>query len=105
MIDATFYNYMREMLKQTPTDFHRYLYDEINWENRLIGIIGPRGVGKSTLILQHIKEMGAPKTHLYITAESLWFSDHTLLDFADSFTAIGGQVLYKIGRASCRERV
>lgn len=94
MIDATFYNYMREMLKQTPTDFHRYLYDEINWENRLIGIIGPRGVGKSTLILQHIKEMGAPKTHLYITAESLWFSDHTLLDFADSFTAIGGQVLY-----------
>ena len=54
MIEAIFHNYMREMLRQTPMEFHRYLYDEINWDNRLIGILGPRGVGKSTLILQHM---------------------------------------------------
>ncbi len=52
---------MRELLKQTPTAFHRYLYKEIPWESRLVGILGAKGVGKSTLILQHIKEMGVPK--------------------------------------------
>lgn len=39
MIEALFYNYMREMLRQTPMEFHCYLYDEINWDNRLIGIL------------------------------------------------------------------
>ncbi|MBQ2488527.1 MAG: AAA family ATPase, partial [Bacteroidales bacterium] len=38
------------------TDFKRYLYTLINWKNRLIGIKGPRGVGKTTLVLQHIRE-------------------------------------------------
>lgn len=94
MIEALFYNYMREMLRQTPMEFHRYLYDEINWDNRLIGILGPRGVGKSTLILQHIKALDAPRTYIFITAESLWFSEHTLLEFADSFSAMGGEYLY-----------
>ena len=65
------------MLRQTPMEFHRYLYDEINWDNRLIGILGPRGVGKSTLILQHIKALDAPRTHIFITAESLWFQSVT----------------------------
>ena len=82
------------MLRQTPMEFHRYLYDEINWDNRLIGILGPRGVGKSTLILQHIKALDAPRTYIFITAESLWFSEHTLLEFADSFSAMGGEYLY-----------
>lgn len=94
MIDATFYNFMREMLAQTPTKFHRYLYNELPWDSRLVGILGSKGVGKSTMILQHIKELGTPKGHLYITAESLWFTDHTLLDFADDFVKMGGQYLY-----------
>lgn len=91
MIEAVFYNYMREVLRQTPMEFHRYLYDKINWDNRLIGILGPRGVGKSTLLLQHIKALGAPRTHIFITAESLWFSEHTLLEFADSLSARSGE--------------
>ena len=82
------------MLRQTPMEFHRYLYDEINWDNRLIGILGPRGVGKSTLILQHIKSLGTPRTHIFITAESLWFSEHSLLEFADNFASMGGEYLY-----------
>jgi len=40
----------------TPTAFHRYLYDRIEWRDSLIGIKGPKGCGKTTLILQHIKE-------------------------------------------------
>lgn len=94
MIDASFYNFMRELLKQTPTAFHRYLYKEIPWESRLVGILGAKGVGKSTLILQHIKETGVPKDCLYITTESLWFADHTLIDFADDFVKMGGKYLY-----------
>lgn len=85
---------MREMLKHTPDKFHRYLYDSISWESRLVGILGSKGVGKSTMILQHIKELGMPKDHLYITAENLWFSDHTLLDFAQDFVSMGGTHLY-----------
>lgn len=94
MIDASFYNFMREMLEQTPMTFHRYLYSEIPWESRMVGILGARGVGKSTLILQHIKELGAPKGHLYISAEAMWFANHTLLDFAGDFVAMGGTNLY-----------
>ncbi len=85
---------MRELLKQTPMTFHRYLYREISWESRLVGILGAKGVGKSTLILQHIREMGVPKDYLYITTESLWFADHTLLDFADDFVKMGGKYLF-----------
>ena len=47
---------MEELLKRTPLEFIRYKYDEINWDSRLIGIVGPRGVGKSTMILQRIKQ-------------------------------------------------
>ena len=46
MIDNKLYEYMAELLKRTPLDFIRYKYDEINWNGRLIGIVGPRGVGK-----------------------------------------------------------
>lgn len=55
MIDNKLYEYMAELLKRTPLDFIRYKYDEINWNGRLVGIVGPRGVGKSTMILQRIK--------------------------------------------------
>ena len=47
------YQYMSEMLRQTTEEHFRYLYDEINWNARLIGIVGLRGVGKSTMIKQH----------------------------------------------------
>ena len=40
---------------RVKTDFIRYLHDKINWNNRLVAILGARGVGKTTLILQHIK--------------------------------------------------
>ena len=46
----------RKLLHDTTTVFHRYMYDRINWSNRMFGIVGPRGVGKTTMLLQHIKE-------------------------------------------------
>ena len=44
------------LLKRVPLDFKRYLYSKINWDNKMIGLAGPRGVGKTTLVLQYIKE-------------------------------------------------
>ncbi len=44
----------QKFLRETDTAFFRYIYDEINWKNRMIGLTGPRGVGKTTLVLQHI---------------------------------------------------
>ena len=44
-----------KLLRETSTTFHRYMYNRINWDARMIGLMGPRGVGKTTLVLQHIK--------------------------------------------------
>ena len=78
--------HFNKLLQETKTDFHRYIYSKINWNSRMIGITGPRGVGKTTLILQYIKENLNPNTALYVTAEDFYFADHKLLDLADSYT-------------------
>ena len=51
----TLINDYRALLDRVDTTFVRYLHDKINWNSRLIAILGARGVGKTTLLLQHIK--------------------------------------------------
>ena len=83
------------LLKNTNNDFRRYLHDQINWNQRMIGIKGPRGAGKTTLLLQHLKydlEEGTGKG-LYITADHTWFYTHSLLDTAMEWYNQGGEVL------------
>lgn len=58
-----------KLLRETSTTFHRYMYNRINWDARMIGLMGPRGVGKTTLVLQHIKEQLPRKDSLYVQAE------------------------------------
>ena len=84
----------RLMLENTPMTFFREKHEEINWGNRVIGILGQRGVGKSTLILQHIKMKGDISRTLYVQADDLYFGAHTLLELAKEFHAHGGQELY-----------
>ena len=68
-------------LRSTPLDFKRYLYNEINWDARIIGIRGARGVGKTTLLLQRIKEHHkSPEEALYVSLDDLWFATHTFED-------------------------
>ena len=81
------------MLAETPTAFHRYMWDRIDWQDRLIGLKGPRGVGKTTLLLQRAKEMLDRNSTMLVNADDLYFSSHTLVDLADEFARIGGQVL------------
>lgn len=47
--------YSNRLIAEVKPEFTRYAYQQINWNNRLLGLIGPRGVGKTTLVLQHIK--------------------------------------------------
>ncbi len=79
----------KKLLRETTTGFHRYLYDQIDWENRIVGIRGPRGVGKTTLMLQHIKEELSPNDVLYVNADDIYFSEHRLIDLAEKLVQRG----------------
>lgn len=84
----------REKIKDTNLDFVRYLEKEIEWDARLISILGPRGVGKTTMLLQHIKLQGNEEKSLYVSADDLYFSKHNLIDLARAFYLQGGKWLY-----------
>ena len=88
------YEFFNRKLKSTPTDFLRYKYDRIKWDGRALGIVGPRGVGKSTMILQHIKLNLDVTDTLYVSADHLYFSEHSLVDLADYFVKMGGKHLF-----------
>lgn len=90
----TLYQKFETLLQNTTTDFKRYLYDNISWDSRMIGIIGARGVGKTTLILQHIKEKLDSKKTLYVTADDMYFSKNRLFDLADDFYKNAGEHLF-----------
>ena len=72
----TLTTHFKKLLRETDTGFNRYLYSDINWRNRIIGIKGPRGVGKTTLMLQHIKQEMNPDDVLYVNADDIYFSSH-----------------------------
>ena len=83
-----------KLLRETSTTFHRYLYNKINWNVRMIGLMGPRGIGKTTLVLQHIKEQLPRAEALYVNAEDFYFASHRLTDLADAFARTGGKYLF-----------
>lgn len=88
------YEFFNRKLKSTPTDFLRYKYERIKWDGRAFGIVGPRGVGKSTMILQHIKLNLDTADTLYVSADHMCFSEHSLVDLADYFVKMGGKHLF-----------
>lgn len=88
------YEFFNRKLKSTPTDFLRYKYERIKWDGRAFGIVGPRGVGKSTMILQHIKLNLDTSDTLYVSADHIYFSEHSLVDLADYFVKMGGKHLF-----------
>ncbi len=90
----TLYQKFEILLQSTTTDFKRYLYKQISWDNRLIGIIGARGVGKTTMILQHIKENLDSKKALYVSADDMYFGENKLYDLTDNFYKSAGEYLF-----------
>ncbi|MDE7458435.1 MAG: AAA family ATPase [Muribaculaceae bacterium] len=93
MIDLGLINYMREELANTPTAFRRYAYNRVIWSDRMFGITGPRGVGKSTMVKQHLISQENQSDWLYVSADHIYFSAHSLYDLAQSFVLEGGHHL------------
>ena len=79
------------LLSETSLSFRRSLYGQIDWNDRLICIKGPKGTGKTTLILQHIRETFGVRTDkaVYLAMDHLWFSSHAVLDVVEWLYANG----------------
>jgi predicted AAA+ superfamily ATPase len=88
-------DFQNNILRTVTNDFRRYLHNRINWNQRMIGIKGPRGAGKTTLMLQHLKfDEKLRKDALYVTADHPWFYTHSLLETANSWFKQGGKFLF-----------
>ena len=81
-------------IKEISTDFVRYKYSEIKWDGRAFGLVGPRGVGKSYMLLQHIKMHLDKNEALYVSADNIYFATRRLVDLADLFVKMGGKHLF-----------
>ena len=90
----TFYRTHSYLVEHTNAPVRRDLMDEIDWNDRLIGIKGTRGVGKTTFLLQYAKEkFGTDRSCLFININNFYFSKYTLVFFAGEFVKRGGKVL------------
>lgn len=88
-------NVYHRKLAATNLRFKRYLYDRINWDVRLVGIKGARGVGKTTMIMQHIKEtFDNIDDVLYVSLDNLWFNNHNLEDLVEFLYTHGVTHIY-----------
>lgn len=90
----TLYRSFRMLLDSTSTEFVRYLHDQIEWDSRLIVIWGARGIGKTTMLLQHIKLYNNIDETLFVTADDLYFTEHKLVDLAMDFYQHGEKTIY-----------
>ena len=89
-----FYRTHAYLVEHTNAPVRRDLMDEIDWNDRLIGIKGTRGVGKTTFLLQYAKEkFGIDRSCLYINMNNFYFAGHGIVEFADEFRRQGGKVL------------
>lgn len=79
-------------IREVNLDFQRYLFGEINFNQRMISILGARGVGKTTLLLQIAKKSEFSNI-LYLALDDLFFNDNTLYSLAEDFVLNGGELL------------
>ncbi len=86
--------YQTALLKELAHDFVRYPFESIPWKERFVGIKGLRGVGKTTMLLQHVqKHLGVSDEHLYVTLDHPYFYKNSLFELAETFYNSGGKTL------------
>lgn len=92
----TLYNKHRLLISNTNLDIVREMMNTISWDRQLVGIRGSRGVGKTTLMRQYIKQRYGTRAGeaLYCVMDSIYFTNHTLLDLAERFHQMGGKHLF-----------
>jgi predicted AAA+ superfamily ATPase len=85
----------RKKLALVQVYFIRSVFHKIDWTDRLIGLRGPRGIGKTTILLQYLKlHHENDETALYISLDNIWFSEQNLVEFVDDFVKRGGKKLF-----------
>lgn len=83
-----------QQIQRTNTLFKRYLYNQLDWNARLNIIVGMRGVGKTTMMLQHAREhLPFDNSVIYISIDDIYFTTNSLIDFAEEFNKRGGKYL------------
>ncbi|MFK5937027.1 MAG: AAA family ATPase [Sulfurimonas sp.] len=93
MIEQLHKNFIQYLKNQKQT-YKRYIWQTIDNNDKLIGIIGARGVGKTTYILQYLKELDVPlHKKLYISVDNIELANVRLLDIAEQFSSLGGEIL------------
>jgi predicted AAA+ superfamily ATPase len=86
--------FQESLLRPVSNKFRRYLQSKIRWGERMIGIKGPRGAGKTTILLQHLKfDLVNRDLALYVTADHHWFYSHSLYETASDWHKSGGTLL------------
>ena len=86
--------YSQSSLKNLKIEYKRYFFDEVDFDNKLIGIIGDRGIGKTTFLLQYLNSLEIPLSQkLYVSAEFLLLGSIDLYELAQDFEKVGGKVL------------
>lgn len=85
----------RRLLEEVKPAYYRKFYRDFKMDNRFIGVIGARGVGKTTFLLQYLREnYKDDEKGLYVSGDNLYFIEHTLVETADSFVKLyGGELL------------
>jgi predicted AAA+ superfamily ATPase len=84
-----------ERIKRISLDYQRDELSQFDWSLRLMGIKGARGIGKTTLLLQHLKQThGLDEQAIYLSLDDIYFSDNKLIDFVEQFHQNGGLFLY-----------
>ena len=83
-----------DLVADTLLDFKRYLYSEVDWDSRLVCIKGARGVGKTTMMLQHIAEMPNPEKALYVSLDNIWLDAKEVYSLAEHHLSHGGTHFY-----------
>lgn len=85
----------QRLVNQIDTSTHRYLFNQISWDSRQVMIKGARGVGKTTMLLQRIKEQfGLSEKALYASCDNMWFTDNRIIDLVEWHEAHGGTHLF-----------
>lgn len=86
----------QQKLRYTSTAIVRSIMHDINWNSRLIGVKGARGIGKTTLLLQYIKIHLKEEQDkaLYVSLDNIWFSNHSLVELVDYFVKREGKYLF-----------
>ena len=80
---------------ETDLSFRRYLCGSIDWSQRLVSVLGPRGTGKTTLLLQHMREAEGPaQSSLYLSLDNIWLSTREAYEVAEHHVKHGGTELY-----------